>query len=306
MSAQCTDCRSSEHIVIDYHEGSVVCRACGLVQEHRIIDEFYEVRTFAKDSSSRGGDDSKRIGGANNHLLEGYGLGTVISAGSAKEAQLSYQSIRASSSGTDRALSRGYTTIDELCHTLNLNDAVAEFAKELFKSIEEQKKLRGRSHDAVISAIVFIACKRKNNPRCIREITSVSNARKREVTKCFGLIKKLMPAPSATNSAADYASRFAIKLKFTEILRRASRDVAERAINLGIVTGKNPMTVASASVYIVGQLTRDHVKTFREVSDVSHMKDVTIRNCYREMHNYRHELVVRWDDSVEIDSLPSP
>lgn len=306
MSAECTDCRSSEHIVNDYREGIVVCRACGLVQEYRIIDDTYERRNFAKDSSSRGGDDDKRIGGANNHLLEGYGLGTVISAGSAKESQLSYFNIRASNTGTDRALSRGYSTIDDLCRTLNLNDAVAEYAKEIFKSIEEQKKLRGRSHDAIISAIVFIACKRKNNPRSIREISSISNARKKEVTKCFSLIKKLMPAPSATNSAVDYASLFAVKLKFSETLRRASKDVAERAIHMGIVTGKNPMTVASASIYMVGMLTKDYCKTYREVSDVSHMKDVTIRNCYKEMYNYRRDLIHRWDDSVDIEQLPSP
>eukprot|EP00359_Climacostomum_virens_P005519 CAMPEP_0204911272 /NCGR_PEP_ID=MMETSP1397-20131031/9651_1 /ASSEMBLY_ACC=CAM_ASM_000891 /TAXON_ID=49980 /ORGANISM="Climacostomum Climacostomum virens, Strain Stock W-24" /LENGTH=294 /DNA_ID=CAMNT_0052081763 /DNA_START=350 /DNA_END=1231 /DNA_ORIENTATION=- len=294
MSANCIDCGSAEHIVIDYHEGSVVCRACGRVQEDRIIDETYESRSFAKDSSARGGDDGKRIGGANNYLLDGYGLGTVISAGSAKESQLSYLNVRASNTGTDRALSRGFTSIDELCNLLNLNDEVAECGKEIFKKIEEEKKLRGRSHDAIISAIVFIACKRKNNPRSIREISQIYNAKKKEVTKCFSLIKKLIPAPSATNSAVDYASHFAIKLKFSEELRRAAKSVAEKAIHMGIVTGKNPMTVASASVYMVGMLTKEFPKSFREVSDVSHMKDVTIRNCYKEMYNHRRELISKW------------
>jgi transcription initiation factor TFIIB len=293
-------------MVTDYHEGSVVCRGCGLVQDHRIIDETYESRSFAKDSTARGGDDGKRIGGANNPLLEGHGLGTVISAGSAKESQLSWLNMRASNSGSDRALTRGYQTIDELCHTLNLNDTIAECAKEHFKGIEEQKKLRGRAHDAVISAIVFIACKSKSNPRSIREIALISNAKKKEIRRCFSLIKKLMPAPSMTNSAADYASNFAIKLHFTEVLRRACKQVAENAIMLGIVTGKNPMTVASASVFIVGALSKEHAKSFREISDVSHMKDVTIKNCYREMHPFLSRLVSKWDDSVNIELLPTP
>jgi transcription initiation factor TFIIB len=292
--------------VIDYHEGSVVCKACGLVQEHRIIDETYESRSFAKDSSAAGGDSDKRIGGANNRLLEGFGLGTVISAGSAKESQLSWMNIRASSSGVDRALTRGYQTIDDLCHTLHLNETVSEYAKELFKEVEEMKKLKGRSHDPMIAAIVFIACKRKSNPRSIREISSISNTRKKEVSKCFSLIKKFMPAPSSTNSAVEYASRFAMKLEFPEQLRRACKDVAERAIAIGVVAGKNPMTVASASVFIVGALTQEYAKSFREISDVSQMKDVTIRNCYKEMHLHRDRLVKKWDESINVDSLPSP
>jgi transcription initiation factor TFIIB len=325
MSATCAGCNSSDDVGIDPQQGKAVCRICGVVQQHRLIDEAYE-QSFAKDSSVVGGDSDKRIGGAKECLMEDCGLGTVISTGSAEESQLSKLNIRTTSSGIDRALTRGYQTIDDLCHSLNLHETVSECAKELFKKIEELKipkershdpvianepskeveinMLRGRSHECVIAAIVFIACRQTSNPRSIKEISSIVNKKENPVRKCFSLIKRFMPAPSSTNSAVEYASLFAAKLAFPEYLRRACKDVAERAIGEGVGGGRSPMTIASASVFIVGALTQDYMKSFRQISVVSLMKESTIRICYKEMYPHRSKLVTKWDESINIDSLP--
>lgn len=288
---ECIECKAVGYFEIDYREGNITCKCCGRVQQSGIIDETSEYRNFAKESSSRGGDDPRRVGEANNDLLNDRGLYTIISGNGTKANSLSRWAQRSTQCGTDKTLVRGFRTIDTYCHLLNLNDRVAEEAKKIFKEVGEQRQLKGRPHEAVVGAIVFLACGNLNNPHSLREIATISNCEIKQITKCCSLIKKLAPSVSANvNSPLYYAGRFAVKLGFPEILRKAATEVARRAVDKGIVTGKHPMSVASASVYLVGQMSNNFKKTFSEVSESSTMKDVTIRNCYRAMFPYRFEL----------------
>lgn len=77
MQAPCIECESDE-IRVDVREGTIVCMNCGRVNQHGLIDETYESRNFSKDFTSKGGDSGKRIGGANNYLLDNGGLGTQM------------------------------------------------------------------------------------------------------------------------------------------------------------------------------------------------------------------------------------
>ena len=66
--------------------------------------------------------------------------------------------------------------------------------------------------------------------------------------------------------------------------------IAEKAIEKGLVTGKSPLSVASAAVYLIGQLSGDN-RSYTEVSEVSTMKVVTIKNCCKSLYCYISELL---------------
>jgi transcription initiation factor TFIIB len=302
---KCVECNAEGFFDYDYREGNITCKCCGRVQQSGIIDETSEYRNFAKDSTSRGGEDPRRVGEANNDLLSDRGLYTLISSVGNKPTPLARWAQRSTQIGTDRTLVRGFRTIDQICHRLNLNDRVAEEAKKIFKEVGEQRQLKGRAHEAVMSAIIFLACGNLNNPYSLREIAMISNCEIKQISKCYSLIKKL--APSVSNNISSplyYAGRFAVKLGFPEALKRAATEVARRAVEKGIVTGKHPMSIASAAVYLVSQMTQNYKKTFGEVSEKSSMKDVTIRNCYRVMFPYRFELAGGFGQLLNPANLP--
>jgi transcription initiation factor TFIIB len=277
-------CKNCEErgLIINYTEGNIVCRYCGIVTVTRIIDESSEWRNFAKDSSAQGGDDPKRVGEANNDLLRDRGICTVISGNGNKDAALTRWSQRSMQTSADKTLNRGFHTIDELSLSMTLQDTITEEAKKLFKEIDERKSLKGRSHNAIIGSCIFLACRKKNNPRSIREISLQLNVDKKDILKCYSTIKKVLPMRHCTKSAAEYAKRYANELGMNEMENRYSQKLAERANELGIVTGKNPLTVASAAVYMVGLLSGNG-RTYTEISDTSSIKDITIRKCFKDL-----------------------
>ena len=260
----------------------MVCTLCGVVDGVRIIDESSEWRNFAKESTARGGDDPKRVGEANNPLLPDQGLCTIISGNGKNDSALTRWNQRTMQGGVEKTLNRGFRSIDDLCTNLTLGDVIKEAAKLLFKSINDKKNLKGRTHQAIVSSCVFIACRKKNNPRSIREISMASNVDKKEILKCYSIIKRTDPSKHSNRSAAEYAKRYASELMFTELANKIAQKIAEEAIEKGLVTGKSPLSVASAAVYLVGKLSGDS-RTYNEVSHVSSMKEITIKNCYKSI-----------------------
>ena len=289
MFEVCKNCEE-KGLIINYTEGNVVCRFCGIVAINRIIDETSEWRNFAKDSSAQGGDDPKRVGQANNDLLSDRGLCTVISGAGGKHAELTRWNQRSIQSNADKILSRGFQTIDELSSTMGLSDVIKEEAKYLFKEIEQKKSIKGRSHNSIVGSCIFLACRKKNNARSIREIGLILNIDKKDILKCYSLIKKELPMKHHNKSAAEYAKRYAYELNMTEVEKRYCIQIAEKASDLGLVTGKNPLTVASAAVYLVSQISGVS-KTCTEISDISTIKDATIKKCFKDLKAHKEKLI---------------
>ena len=134
----------------------------------------------------------------------------------------------------------------------DLNDAIQQSAKEIFSQLVEKSSIKGRSHKAIVSAIIYIACKKHNCPRSLKEIIKFYLCKRREVTKCYTLIKKTIPEiESNLKSPVYYAKRFCSHLGIQEpMLRDKVQKLAEKAVELEILTGKTPATIASAAIYL--------------------------------------------------------
>ena len=115
--------------------------------------------------------------------------------------------------------------------------------------------------------------------------------KRREVTKCYTLIKKTIPdIESSLKSPVYYSKRYLSHLGIQEpMLRDKVMKLAEKAVELEILTGKSPSTIASAAIYLCCQL-YEKPKSYREISDVSKMADTTIKKCAKEM--FTHKVVL--------------
>jgi len=76
--------------------------------------------------------------------------------------------------------------------------------------------------------------------------------------------------------------RFASELDLPDEVERRARELLDNAQKDGVTSGKSPVGLAAAAIYAASLLT-NHKVTQSQVSDVTDVSEVTIRNRYQEL-----------------------
>ncbi|KAF7993641.1 hypothetical protein HCN44_010236 [Aphidius gifuensis] len=270
-------------LIEDYRAGDQICSECGLVVGDRVIDVGSEWRTFSNEKS---GVDPSRVGGPENHLLNGSDLSTMIGPGTGAASfdafgTAKYQN-RRSMNSSDRALTNSYREIITMADRINLTKAIVDRANNLFKQVHDGKNLKGRSNDAIASACLYIACRQEHVPRTFKEICAVSKISKKEIGRCFKLILKALETSVELITTGDFMSRFCSSLGLKNMVQRAAAHIAKKAGDIDIVPGRSPISVAAAAIYMASQASEDK-RTQKEIGDIAGVADVTIRQSYKLM-----------------------
>lgn len=301
----CPNCGDPEpEVVEDYAQGDRICKACGCIIGDRIIDEYSEWRTFANDTSS---NDPNRVGGPSNPLLQDSGLSTIISKVDVtlSSSQLSRWQNRGALSSTDRSLLVAFKEIGRVADLMDLPQVIRDRASELFKQIDDLKSMRGRSSDGIIAASLYIACRQEGVPRTFREIGALTKVPKKEIGRCYKFMLKVLETNLETINTSDFMSRFCSKLELPNEIVKAATHVAKEAVNMGIVAGKCPISVAAAGIYLVSQLSREK-RTQKDIAGVAGVSEVTIRNSFKDLYPYRSSLLPpSFTPAESVENLPS-
>ncbi|XP_075151693.1 transcription factor IIB isoform X2 [Haematobia irritans] len=241
-------------LIEDYRAGDMICSECGLVVGDRVIDVGSEWRTFSNEKS---GVDPSRVGGPENPLLSGGDLSTIIGPGTGSASfdafgSPKYQNRRTMSS-SDRSLILAFKEISMMADRINLPKTIVDRANNLFKQVHDGKNLKGRSNDAKASACLYIACRQEGVPRTFKEICAVSKISKKEIGRCFKLTLKALETSVDLITTADFMSRFCANLDLPNMVQRAATHIAKKAVEMDIVPGRSPISVAAAAIYMASQ-----------------------------------------------------
>merc|ERR1719187_2913497 len=242
------------HLIEDYRAGDQICSECGLVVGDRVIDVGSEWRTFSNEKAN---SDPSRVGGAENPLLNGSDLSTIIGpstgAGGGFDMGGSKYQNRRSMSSSDRALINAFREIGNMADKINLPKTITDRANVLFKQVHVTKALKGRSNDAIASACLYIACRQEGVPRTFKEICAVSKVSKKEIGRVFKLILKTLETSVELITTGDFMSRFCSNLALPNSLQKAAMHIARRAVELDLVPSRSPISVAAAAIYMASQ-----------------------------------------------------
>lgn len=289
----------------DYHAGDMVCPDCGLVVGDRVIDVGSEWRTFNNEKDSK---DNSRVGAAENPLLDGGDLSTSISpatgaASFGEDGRPLYQNRRQMSS-SDRVLLTAFREIGQMADRLNLPKMIADRADALFKQVHVSKTLKGRSNDAIGSACLYIACRQEGVPRTFKEICAVSKVSKKEIGRVFKLILKNLETSVELITTGDFMSRFCSSLSLSSTIQKAATHIARRAVELDLVPGRSPISVAAAAIFMASQASEDK-KSQKEIGDIAGVAEVTIKHSYKLMYPRAADLFpADFQFAVALDQLP--
>ena len=218
--------------------------------------------------------------GAPEDPLLGADLSTII--GPSNGSHIKYKSQNKLSSSA-RVLKNAFNTISDVAERINLANVITERSKNLFKMVYEAQTLKGRTHDAIASACVYIACRQEGVPRSFKELVAVSNVNKKEIGRCFQLILKEHDTNVDIITSGDFMERFCRNLNLATTVTRAATCIAKTATDDDIVSGRSPISVAAAAIYMASQASTYDKKSLPEIADIAGVSVGTLKQSYNLM-----------------------
>ncbi len=285
--ARCQECGSTS-VIYDDVRGETICAKCGCVVNEGMIDLTQEWRAFDDDQRGR----KVRTGAALTPTKHDQGITTEIGKGrgelfkvaSKKRAQyyrLTKWHKRLIKS-KDRNLSFAFSELQRLISYLHLSKSIHEKVAKLYQQAVNKGLVRGRSTESIIAALLYTTCREEGAPRTLDEISSASGINKRDIGKTYRYISRKLRIRILPAKAQDYVPRFGSLLNLSEKVQVRAVEVLDDAAKYDVTSGKGPIGVAAAALYISAVLMGEK-KTQREVADAIGVTEVTIRNRYKEI-----------------------
>ncbi|QLG29139.1 transcription initiation factor IIB [Halorarum halophilum] len=293
---RCPECGG--HLEVDDAHGETVCRDCGLVVDEDSVDRGPEWRAF--DAAEK--DEKSRVGAPTTNMMHDKGLSTNI-GWQDKDAygnQLSGSQRRRMSrlrtwnerlrttDHQDRNLKQALGEIERMASALGLPKNVRETASVIYRRALEKDMLPGRSIEGIATASLHAAARMANVPRSIDEVARVSRVDEETFERAYRYLVRELSLEIEPADPAEYVPRFASDLGVSDETERQARDLLETAKRSNVHSGKSPVGLAAAAIYAAGILTNEDL-TQKEVSEVTDMSEVTIRNRYQELLQARDD-----------------
>jgi transcription initiation factor TFIIB len=183
---------------------------------------------------------------------------------------------------TDRNLRQAFSELDRLKDKLGLSGAVIEKTAYIYRKVQEKGLIRGRSISAILAAAAYIACREIGYPRTLKDITALSNIKRRYIAKAYRLLIIELDLKIPLLDPIKCIIRIANNAKISEKTKRLAIDIMHDIIKSGISAGKDPMGLAAAVLYL-SCLRTDENKIQRDIADAAGVTEVTVRNRYKNI-----------------------
>ena len=291
---QCPECGSLRHLR-DYKRAEVICCDCGLVIEDKIVDPGPEWRGFDTDQRMA----REHTGPPTTYTIHDKGLSAMIdprdydAGGSPLKPQAKAQMHRLRkwnnrarvSNSVERNLSYALSELDRVAGQLQLPRNVREAASVIYRKTVENGLTRGRSIESSAASAIYISCRQFGIPRTLEEMTEVTKHNKKEIGKTYRLIARGLGIHLPPVNAMDYVPRFTSELGLPGTVGTKAAGILKQMIDGGMGSGKGPAGIAAAAIYTACAL-EDVRRTQKEISEVTGVTEVTVRNRYKDIAEY--------------------
>lgn len=287
----CPEC-GSNNIVHDTQRGELVCWNCGLVIEEHIIDQGPEWRAYESKEINK----KARTGNPAHLMIHDKGLSTVIDwhdqdifgkkitpKRRAQVYRMRHWQIRSRvHSSLARNLSKAMGELDRLASQLELPRNIKERAALIYRRAIKGQYIKGKKIGATVAASIYAACRIKKVPRTLEEITKYARVNKKELARNYRFLVESLNLKIPSMNAIDYIPRFGEELHLSPHVQQEACRIIEMAQKKELTIGRDPKGLAAAAIYITGILEGER-RTQRDISKISHITEVTIRNRYKEI-----------------------
>ena len=183
-------------------------------------------------------------------------------------------------SSADRNLARAMSELDRLSDVLHIPASIKERAALVYRKALSNSLVRGRTIAALAAASLYAACRISETPRTLKDVSAASRIHKKAVAKCYRLLVTELDLRMPVVDPVKCISKIATAVEISMLTQQRAIRILNEAKTIGIVTGKDPMGLAAASLYLACALEGEK-KTQKEIAEVANVTEVTVRNRYK-------------------------
>lgn len=261
-----------------------MCGSCGIVAREN-LELVAERRAFTLEEM----DKRYRTGEPASLMMYDMGLSSFIDNKNvdANGKQIQRYSeidrlrrlnkITVSNNSKTKNLNKAMREIRRITEILAIGTPVAERAAYIYRKALDKRLIKGRSITGIVAATIYIACKDTGTPRSIHEIQEViGNADRKNIAYYYKFLLREMkihvPLPVPSNSI----SRIADKARLSEKTARKALEILALVSDNPLLSGKNPVSLAAASLYLATIETGEYTTQLR-IAIAADVSTVTVR-----------------------------
>ncbi|MCC6013167.1 MAG: transcription initiation factor IIB [Candidatus Verstraetearchaeota archaeon] len=287
----CPECKCNT-LIKDEARAEIICTSCGLVINERMLDLGPEWRNFSNNQENK----RSRVGAPLTLTIHDKGLSTIIdwrnkdghgnSLTLKKKIQIyrlrKWQQRTRISSANERNLIFALSEIERMISQLALPRSVQEASALIYRKAVENQLIRGRSIESITGAVLYIACRQCNIPVTLDDISKVCKANKKEIARNYRFLLNELMLKVSPMDPVNYIPRIITKLNLDGLVQKISIDIVKAMEKARLISGKGPMGIAAAAVYITSVI-MDRKRTQRDIANVAKVTEVTLRHRYKEI-----------------------
>ncbi len=289
-------------VVTDNNTGEILCASCGQVLIEKIDNMGTESRSFDLEQFS----EKSRTGSKSSLAIHDMGLATSIGiadkdasgnnlSGYMKNTfnRLRIWDNRSKSKGNDRNLKQAFVLLDSIGSKLSLPNNVIEESAYIYRKAVARKLTQGRGIASILYAALYIACRKTNTPRTLQDIAKAGNLRKGDLALAYRIMVKSLDLRLVPYDPLEFVTRICSVIDASEKTRRFAQDLILKAEKNGFSTGKNPMSLVAAAIYLSCCIGGEK-KTQAEIAKACGVSNVSVRNI-ASVYKTKLNLVVNED-----------
>jgi transcription initiation factor TFIIB len=302
------DKNDNRNIINDPESGEIICGICGLVLS---IEKSQEIRPEWRNFNTEQSNNRIRTGMPTSLARHDMGLSTIIGrtnrdyTGNAIDTSikstidrlriLDYRTQLHSS--TDRSLKKAFSELDFLRDKLALPDSVVEKTAYIYRKAQQRGMIRGRTVSAMLAAATYIACREIGVGKTLKDMAEGSNVKPKTLSQCYRTLLTELDIKIPMLDPMRCVAKVASRMQLNEMTSRQAMGIMDNAMKSEASTGKNPMGLAAAVLYISYHNNNIKNSALRKSNDsedkrtqtsfaqASGITDVTLRNTVRSLKN---------------------
>ncbi len=169
--------------------------------------------------------------------------------------------------------------VAQITSALELTSEVRRRAGEICADAKAMGFDHGVTNPVLAAASVYVGCREAKRPVTLRDLAEASGSDVREVGKCYVALLERMHISRPELNGKGYVYPIVIKKPVSEEALRLSQETIKLATLKGL-GGRNPMTLAAASLYLACCSLGENV-TQAELAEAAGVGEESVRECCR-------------------------